>query len=74
LTYTLSNASAAARVPANSRANFARLCLWLGTIRGRILVAFLAMSVITGTLGVYSASGIRRAGFLVAKTYDNSLM
>jgi diguanylate cyclase (GGDEF)-like protein len=47
---------------------------WFGTIRGRILVAFLAMSVITGTLGIYSASGIKRAGVLVAKTYDHSLM
>ena len=47
---------------------------WIGTIRGRILVAFLAMSVITGTLGIYSAQGINRAGVLVAKTFDHSLM
>lgn len=47
---------------------------WFGTIRGRILAAFLAMSVITGTLGYYSSQGIDRAGVLVAKTYDHSLM
>jgi diguanylate cyclase (GGDEF)-like protein/PAS domain S-box-containing protein len=45
-----------------------------GTIRGRILVAFLVMSVIAGALGGYSALGIRRAGVLVAKTFDESLM
>jgi diguanylate cyclase (GGDEF)-like protein len=44
------------------------------TIRGRILVAFLAMSVITAALGGYAALGIRRAGTLVTKTYDESLM
>jgi nitrogen fixation/metabolism regulation signal transduction histidine kinase len=45
-----------------------------GTIRGRIIVAFLIMSVITGTLGGYATMGIRRAGVLVAKTFDESLM
>ena len=51
-----------------------RMPSWLGTIRGRILVAFLAMSVITATLGIYSAQGINRAGILVTKTFDHSLM
>src|SRR5580704_11214858 len=46
----------------------------LGTIRGRILIAFLAMSVITGALGGYAALGMMRAGVLVAKTFDESLM
>src|ERR1700721_3580046 len=46
----------------------------LGTIRGRILIAFLAMSVITGALGGYAALGMRHAGVLVAKTFDESLM
>jgi diguanylate cyclase (GGDEF)-like protein len=46
----------------------------LGTIRGRILLAFLAMSVITGALGGYAALGMMRAGVLVAKTFDESLM
>src|SRR3984893_12417999 len=44
------------------------------TIRGRILVAFLIMSVITAALGVYAARGISRAGVLVARTFDESLM
>jgi diguanylate cyclase (GGDEF)-like protein len=44
------------------------------TIRGRILVAFLIMSVITAALGGYAAHGISRAGVLVARTFDESLM
>jgi diguanylate cyclase (GGDEF)-like protein len=44
------------------------------TIRGRILVAFLVMSVITAALGGYAAFGIRDAGILVDKTFDESLM
>src|SRR3984893_15094165 len=46
----------------------------LRTIRGRILVAFLIMSVITAALGGYAAHGISRAGVLVARTFDESLM
>ncbi|MGA2792280.1 MAG: EAL domain-containing protein [Roseiarcus sp.] len=45
-----------------------------GTIRGRILIAFLAMSVITAALGGYAALGMQHAGALVAKTFDESLM
>jgi diguanylate cyclase (GGDEF)-like protein/PAS domain S-box-containing protein len=44
------------------------------TIRGRILIAFLVMSVITGALGGYASFDIMRAGVLVAKTFDESLM
>ena len=44
------------------------------TIRGRILVAFLVMSMITAALGGYAAWGIKDAGILVDKTYDESLM
>jgi diguanylate cyclase (GGDEF)-like protein len=44
------------------------------TIRGRILIAFLIMSMITAALGAYAAHGITRAGQLVAKTFDGSLM
>jgi len=44
------------------------------TIRGRILVAFLIMSVITAALGGYATMGIRNAGLLVDKTFDESLM
>ena len=46
----------------------------LGTIRGRILIAFLIMSLITGALGGYAAFGISRAGDLAGKTFDQSLM
>ena len=45
-----------------------------GTIRGRILIAFLAMSMITAALGAYAALGMQHAGALVAKTFDESLM
>ncbi|MGH6741009.1 MAG: PAS-domain containing protein, partial [Bradyrhizobium sp.] len=44
------------------------------TIRGRILVAFLVMSLITAALGYYATLGIKDAGVLVDKTYDQSLM
>jgi len=44
------------------------------TIRGRILVAFLLMSTITASLGGYAIWGIRDAGTLVRKTFDESLM
>jgi diguanylate cyclase (GGDEF)-like protein len=47
------------------------LCI---TIRGRILVAFLVMSVITAALGACATLGIRNAGLLVDKTFDESLM
>ena len=46
----------------------------LGTIRGRIVIAFLVMSAITGTLGLSAASSIRRADELVSQTFDRSLM
>jgi diguanylate cyclase (GGDEF)-like protein/PAS domain S-box-containing protein len=46
----------------------------LRTIRGRILIAFLIMSLITAALGGYAARGISRAGVLVARTFDESLM
>src|ERR1700676_1590521 len=60
--------------PARMRWSLARGVAGLGTIRGRILIAFLAMSVITGALGGYAALGMMRAGVLVAKTFDESLM
>jgi diguanylate cyclase (GGDEF)-like protein len=52
-------------------AGAASLCM---TIRGRILIAFLVMSVITAALGAYAGLGIRNAGVLVDKTFDESLM
>ena len=45
-----------------------------GTIRGRILLAFLMLSAITVLLGGYAALGIAATGQLVDKTYDRSLM
>ena len=45
-----------------------------GTIRGRILLAFLLLSAITGLLGSYAVLGIATTGRLVDKTYDHSLM
>ncbi|HEX8827023.1 MAG TPA: HAMP domain-containing protein, partial [Xanthobacteraceae bacterium] len=44
------------------------------TIRGRILIAFLVMSVITATLSAYATLGITHAGTLVDQTFDESLM
>jgi diguanylate cyclase (GGDEF)-like protein/PAS domain S-box-containing protein len=53
---------------------FSRAAAFRTTIRGRILVAFLVMSLITAALGVYATLGIRDDGVLVRKTYDQSLM
>ena len=44
------------------------------TIRGRILVAFLIIGVITAAVGGYAIRGIENAGLLVDKTFDESLM
>ena len=44
------------------------------TIRGRILIALLVMSMITAALGVHAAIGISGVGALVSKTFDGSLM
>ncbi|HZT27216.1 MAG TPA: EAL domain-containing protein [Pseudolabrys sp.] len=54
-----------------SASGLAALCK---TIRGRILVAFLVMSLITAGLGYYATLGVKDAGLLVDKTYDQSLM
>jgi len=51
-----------------------RATAFLGTIRGRILIAFLVMSTITGALGTFAVMSIKRAGSLVEKTFDESLM
>jgi len=51
-----------------------RVAAFFGAIRVRILIGFLAMSVITGALGAYAALGMQHAGVLVAKMYDESLM
>jgi len=44
------------------------------TIRGRILVAFLITGVITAAVGGSAMVGIKNAGVLVDKTFDESLM
>jgi diguanylate cyclase (GGDEF)-like protein/PAS domain S-box-containing protein len=59
------------RGPARALLRAAAFCK---TIRGRILVAFLIMSLITAALGYYATLGIRDDGVLVRKTYDQSLM
>jgi diguanylate cyclase (GGDEF)-like protein len=52
-------------------ARTAALCT---TIRGRILIAFLVLCMITAGLGAYATLGVRNAGLLVDKTFDESLM
>ncbi|MGA7971298.1 MAG: EAL domain-containing protein [Pseudolabrys sp.] len=52
----------------------ARLAMLCTTIRGRILIAFLFMSLITASLGAYATLSINDDGVLVRKTYDQSLM
>ena len=52
----------------------ARTLAFLGTLRGRILVAFLVMSAITGALGISAALSIRHTDELVSRTFDRSLM
>jgi diguanylate cyclase (GGDEF)-like protein len=62
------------RLGSRWRRRAARLASHCMTIRGRILVAFLIMSVITAALGGYAIMGIKNAGVLVDKTFDESLM
>ena len=45
----------------------------LGTIRGKIFAAFVAMSLITAALGWFSYVSISQAGQLVVETFDKSL-
>ncbi|GJE51932.1 hypothetical protein GOFOIKOB_4997 [Methylobacterium tardum] len=44
------------------------------TIRGRIFVAFLCMSLLSGLLGLYAVVAISHIGTLINRTYDESLM
>jgi diguanylate cyclase (GGDEF)-like protein len=67
-------ASMALRAAALWRSAVLRASSFSMTIRGRILVAFLVMSMITAAVGGYAAFGIRDAGVLVDKTFDESLM
>src|SRR5690242_3256099 len=52
----------------------ARATASLRTIRGRILIAFAVMTLITAALAGYAITGVQDAGVLVRKTYDESLM
>ena len=62
------------RVVSRWRRSMSRAATLCMTIRGRILVAFLVMCVITAALGAYTTMGVRNAGLLVDKTFDESLM
>jgi diguanylate cyclase (GGDEF)-like protein len=53
---------------------FSRFALTGGTIRTQILLFCLAMTAIAAALGGYATLGIRHAGDLVARTFDESLM
>jgi diguanylate cyclase (GGDEF)-like protein len=46
----------------------------VATIRGKIILAFLTVGLLTAGLGAFSLSGIDLAGRLVVATYDNVLM
>jgi diguanylate cyclase (GGDEF)-like protein len=70
----IATASERLKEPVWRRWTIAQGAALFATIRGRILIAFLAMSVITGALGAYAALGMRHAGALVAKTFDESLI
>ncbi len=67
-------AASSAEAASPWRRVFARAALFGVTIRGRILIAFLVMSMITAALGAYASFGIKDAGILVDKTFDQSLM
>jgi diguanylate cyclase (GGDEF)-like protein len=70
----IATASERLKEPVWRRWTIAQGASLFATIRGRILIAFLAMSVITGAVGAYAALGMRHAGALVAKTFDESLI
>ncbi len=67
-------ASYSAEATSQWRRGVSRAAAFGMTIRGRILVAFLIMSMITAALGAYATYGIKDAGILVDKTFDESLM
>lgn len=62
------------RAPAALERGVARTLAFLGTIRGRILIAFIVMSMITAALGGFAIMSVQRAGVLVEKTFNESLM
>lgn len=44
------------------------------SIRGKVLLAFLVLSAITGAVGTYAILSLTQSGKLVAQTYDRPLM
>src|ERR1700679_2840973 len=44
------------------------------TIRGKIMLAFTVLAMITGALGVYAVKSVVESGRLVVRTYDKPLM
>src|ERR1700730_14550596 len=62
------------RAPAKFQQGVAWTVAFFGTIRGRILIAFILMSMITATLGGFAIMSVQRAGVLVEKTFNESLM
>ena len=44
------------------------------TVRGKILLAFLALAAITAVLGRYAVTSVEKSGRLVVQTYDKPLM
>jgi diguanylate cyclase (GGDEF)-like protein len=62
------------RSPAKPSATARGLSGFFTTVRGRIFVAFLSMSLLSGALGLYAVIAISHIGTLVNRTYDESLM
>src|SRR3954449_513776 len=44
------------------------------TIRGKIMLAFTVLAMITGALGLYAVRSVVESGRLVVRTYDKPLM
>jgi signal transduction histidine kinase len=44
------------------------------TIRGKIMLAFIVLAMITGGLGLYAVNSVVESGRLVVRTYDKPLM
>ena len=59
-------------VPPRGRSQ--RIADLLVTIRGKLLIAFLCMTLITLALGAYAAKNIAEGARLVIETFDQSLM
>lgn len=49
-----------------------RSLLWLRTLRGSIVLGFVASGLLTASLGAGAVVTVRRAGLLVAHTFDRT--